>query len=281
MTHDEARELIGAVPGETSAELQAHLTTCPECRAYREQMLAFDVQLRRALELDWQKIQGAAPPAGPMPKPPAAANPTAARAVRPPAGVTDDDSTTGGRVADADLPTANRATVSVLKRKGTAPVAKHSRPRLFALAASVAAALVIGSVLWLSRPPATLAAEIVTHVQGEPNSWAKTEPLAADKLDAVLRKSGVHLGSAMQPVVYASSCWFRGHFVPHVVVTTKDGPVTVMILLHEQVNAAQQFNEDGYSGLLVPAGTGSVAVLSRTPMNLEKPAATVVHALVH
>ncbi len=115
----------------------------------------------------------------------------------------------------------------------------------------MAAALVVGGVLWLSRPPESLAAEIVTHVEGEPNSWQKTEPLSAEKLDAVLHKSGVNLGPGMLPVVYASSCWFRGHYVPHVVVTTKDGPVTVMILLHEQVNAAQQFNEDG---LLGPVG---------------------------
>ncbi len=79
----------------------------------------------------------------------------------------------------------------------------------------------------------------------------------------------------MEPIVYASSCWFRGHFVPHVVVTTKHGPVTVMILLHEKITATQQFNEDGFAGLLVPAHTGSVAVLSRTPMDLEQPAADV------
>lgn len=244
MTHDEARELIGAVPGEVSAELETHLKTCPECRAYREQMLAFDARLRRALELDWHKIAGTAPPSGPIPKPP-------------------------------PVP----ANVTPLPPKAREPSAKRAQPRLFALAASVAAALVVGGVLWLSRPPASLAAEIVTHVEGEPHSWEKTEPITTERLDAVLRKSGVNLGSGMQPVVYASSCWFRGHYVPHVVVTTKDGPVTVMILLHERVNASQQFKEAGYSGLLVPAPNGSVAVLSRTPMNLEKPAANVIHAL--
>lgn len=247
MTHDEARELIGAVPGETTPELLEHLQTCPECQAYRDDMLAFDAKLRRALELDWQKIAGSAPPAGPLPKALAVA-------------------------------TSN---VTPLKPKQPAtPVLKTARPRIFAFAASLAAALVIGSVLWLSRPPESLAAEIVTHVEGEPNSWQETEPLPAEKLEAVLRKSGVNLGPGMMPVVYASSCWFRGHFVPHVVVTTPDGPVTVMILLHEQVKAAQQFNEDGFSGLLVPARTGSVAVLSRTPMNLEKPAANVVQAIL-
>jgi len=261
MTHDEARELIGAVPGEASAELQAHLKTCPECQAYRDEMLAFDAKLRQAMELDWHKIAGTAPPGGPMPKPLAQESRPAPNAAS----------------ADPDAPV--RAKVTSLSAKARAPLAKHTRPRLFALAASVAAALLVGGVLWLSRPPESLAAEIVTHVEGEPHSWEKTEPVTAEKLDAVLRKSGVNLGSGMQPVVYASSCWFKGHYVPHVVVTTKDGPVTVMILLHERVNAARQFNEAGYSGLLVPASTGSVAVLSRTPMDLDKPAANVVHAL--
>jgi hypothetical protein len=258
MTHDEARELIGANPDEASAELLAHLHTCPECQAYRKEMLALNAKLRRALELDWQKVQKSAPPDGP---------PTALRNVAP------------APPADRPNVTADTANVAVLKRKEPAPVAKHKRPRLFALAASIAAALLIGGTLWLSRPPTSLAAEIVTHVEGEPNSWHETQPVPVEQLDAVLRKSGVKLGTGMEPVVYASSCWFRGHFVPHVVVTTKHGPVTVMILLHERVTATQQFNEAGYSGLLVPASTGSVAVLSRTPMALEQPAAEVVHAL--
>jgi hypothetical protein len=258
MTHDEARELIGADPDDASAELLEHLKTCPECQAYREEMLALNAKLRRALELDWQKVQKTAPPGGP---------PTGLRTAAP------------ALPADRPNVAADMANVTVLKRKAPAPVAKHRRPRLFAFAASVAAALIIGGTLWLSRPPTSLAAEVVAHVEGEPDSWQKIEPVPAEQLEAVLRKSGVKLGTGMEPVVYASSCWFRGHFVPHVVVTTKHGPVTVMILLHEHVTAAQQFNEDGYSGLLVPASTGGVAVLSRTPMALEQPAADVVHAL--
>jgi hypothetical protein len=258
MTHDEARELIGAEPDAASAELLEHLKTCPECQAYREEMLALNAKLRRALELDWQKVQKTAPPGGP---------PTGLRTAAP------------ALPADRPNVTADTANVTVLKRKAPAPVVKHRRPRLFAFAASIAAALIIGATLWLSRPPTSLAAEIVAHVEGEPDSWHKIEPVPAEQLEAVLRKSGVKLGTGMEPVVYASGCWFRGHFVPHVVVTTKHGPVTVMILLHEHITAAQQFNEDGFSGLLVPASTGSVAVLSRTPMALEQPAADVVHAL--
>jgi hypothetical protein len=49
--------------------------------------------------------------------------------------------------------------------------------------------------------------------------------------------------------------------------------------LNEHVDAAQRFNEDGYTGMLVPAPAGSIAVVSRTPMALEKPAQDVIHAL--
>jgi hypothetical protein len=246
MTCDEARELIGADPEATSPELLSHLAKCPECQAYRDQLIALNAKIRQALKLDWDKVQ-----------------PTATQAAGRPAA----------------LPPAVRSNVTPFRRSRRPAVAKHLRPRLFAFGVSVAAALVVAFTLWLSRPPESLAAEIVTHVKGEPNSWQQTQPVGAGKVDAVLHKSGVKLGQGMQPVVYASSCWFRGHFVPHLVVMTKDGPVTVMILLNEKVQAAQQFNEEGYSGLLVPVRTGSVAVLSRTPMPLEQPASDVAKAL--
>jgi hypothetical protein len=272
VTCDEARELIGADPEGTSPELLSHLAKCPECQPYREQMLTLNAKIRHALELDWQKVQPTAPPS----VPPWATSPSgvaASTAAEP----TPRSEQAAGRPAAP--PPAERSNVTPFRRKAPAAVAKHQRPRLFALAASVAAALLVAFTLWLSRPPESLAAEIVTHVNGEPDSWHQTQPVGTDRLDAVLRKSGVKLGLGMQPVVYANSCWFRGHFVPHFVVMTKDGPVTVMILLHEKVQTALQFNEEGYSGLLVPVRSGSVAVLSRTPMSLQQPASDVVKAL--
>jgi hypothetical protein len=286
MTCDEARELIGADPEATSPELLSHLAKCPECQAYRDQLIALNAKIRQALKLDWQKVQPTAPPSVPpiaasaTPASPAPASATSASAAPPSAAPTSTPPTaTQAAGRPAALPPAVRSNVTPFRRGRRPAVAKHRRPRLFAFGVSVAAALVVAFTLWLSRPPESLAAEIVTHVKGEPNSWQQTQPVGAEKIDAVLHKSGVKLGQGMQPVVYASSCWFRGHFVPHLVVMTKDGPVTVMILLNEKVQTAQQFNEEGYSGLLVPVRTGSVAVLSRTPMPLERPASDVAKAL--
>jgi hypothetical protein len=264
MTCEEAKILIGGAPNETSTELLEHLRTCTQCQALRQQTLALDEKLRRALELDFQALQTATALTND------AATRSLAGAARP--------------LAPGDTPTpdpAEPSNVVVLPRRRSGPVTvpKQKRPRLMAVAASLVTASVVALTLWLTRPPPTLAAEIVKHVEGEPNSWSKTQPVANDHWKAVLRKSGVRLGPGVQSVVYASSCWFRGHFVPHFVLTTQDGPVTVMILLNEKVNAPEQFHEEGYSGLLVPASTGSVAVLSRTPMPLEQPADTVIKAL--
>ena len=63
-------------------------------------------------------------------------------------------------------------------------------------------------------------------------------------------------------VSYAQSCLFRGHHVPHLVVQTGMGPVTVMVLVHENVAAARMFDKGGYRGTIVPVpGHGSIAVL--------------------
>ena len=135
--------------------------------------------------------------------------------------------------------------------------------REYALAASVVVAVAAALAVWLLRPTDTLAREVVAHVKGEPASWLSAHNVSAWSIDRALESSGVGLDLASDKVVYAQSCWFRGHYVPHLVVETTHGPVTVLILRHEQVKARDDFREGGMSGVIVPAGDGSIAVLAR------------------
>jgi hypothetical protein len=104
---------------------------------------------------------------------------------------------------------------------------------------------------------------VVAHVKGEPDSWMSTIKVSAGSIDHALKSSGVGLDLASDKIVYAQSCWFRGHYVPHLVVQTTQGPATVLILRHEQVKARDAFHEGGMTGIIVPAGDGSIAVLTR------------------
>ena len=137
--------------------------------------------------------------------------------------------------------------------------------RWMAMAASLLLALVAAAGVWLTLPQRSLAAAVVAHMAGEPDAWQLTDvPVPDTDLNEVLKDSKLRLKPAAGVVSYASSCSFRGHKVPHLVVQTQSGPVTVMVLVHEAVRNPKQFDEQGYRGTIVPVpGHGSIAVLMR------------------
>jgi Protein of unknown function (DUF3379) len=158
-----------------------------------------------------------------------------------------------------DIPV--KAAVLPFARK--AATAVRGRGRTMALAASVLLAVVIAGGIWLTLPQRSLAAAVVEHMAGEPDAWRRSDVAVPNaELNAVLQASKLRLKSDAGLVSYAASCDFRGHKVPHLVVQTPSGPVTVMVLVHEPVTNPRQFDEHGYRGTIVPVpGHGSIAVL--------------------
>ena len=153
-----------------------------------------------------------------------------------------------------------KAALELPLHKIRAPAAP-SRTRRFALAASVLLAVFIGAGAWLLPQPA-LAEQLVEHLRHESDSWTLQRRLSPEEVGQVLKRAGVSYDSRL-PIVYASPCPIRGHVVPHLVVPTEHGPITVMLLAHEKVDRPSEVREGEYRGTLVPAGEGSVAVLTR------------------
>ena len=161
----------------------------------------------------------------------------------------------------------NRSPAVPLAAQAQAARARRLPRRWFAAAASVLLAAVVAGSLWLAAPGPSLAADVVSHMAGEPGAWARTDiPVPQPKLDKVLSEAHVRLRANAGLVSYANSCLFRGHIVPHLVVQTEAGPVTVMVLTHESSRTRVRFDEHGYRGVIVPIpGHGSLAVLERGP----------------
>jgi Protein of unknown function (DUF3379) len=137
--------------------------------------------------------------------------------------------------------------------------------RWLALAASVVFGAVVIGLIWVV-PSRSLAAAVVAHMAGEPDAWQTEAAVRAPDLDAVLQDSKLKLMPNAGTVSYASSCPFRGHVVPHLVVQSDAGPVTVMVLVHESKAKWKQFDEQGYRGVIVPVkGHGALAVLMKDP----------------
>ncbi len=157
--------------------------------------------------------------------------------------------------------------------------------RWIAAAASLLLGTVVAVSLWLAAPGRSLAADVVGHMAGEPDAWARTGVRVPEpQLDRVLTGAHLRLKAGAGLVSYANSCSFRGHTVPHLVVQTESGPVTVMVLTHEALQSAVRFNEHGYRGMIIPVrGHGSLAVLEQGPgvdiKTVEDVAARVMRAV--
>jgi hypothetical protein len=156
------------------------------------------------------------------------------------------------------------APVASVTRISTARAARQAKPLSswsgWAWAACAAVASVL--VIWALRPSDTLAHDLVAHVEFESDSWSSDHPIPATRTNDILAKAGVALDMSSDKVVYARNCLFRGHVVPHLVVTTSRGPVTVLLLPHEHVTQRTTFHEDGMTGVITPAPHGSVAILA-------------------
>lgn len=159
--------------------------------------------------------------------------------------------------------------------------AERGVPRRYALAAAVAGVAILVGLLWTAFPRESLASAVVAHMDHEPDAWATTTMLEARDVAHVLERSGVQLAPGLSGVTYARSCWFRGRYVPHLVVQMPDGPVTVLVLPQERIERASDFEERGYRGTLVPARRGSIAVLARDATRVDGVAERLQAALVY
>ena len=159
------------------------------------------------------------------------------------------------------------------------PPAAPVRRRDFSLPVGIAAAALLAAtlaaILFGIYPRPSLAAAVTEHAQHEPDEWRARDPVSKAALDAVLARSGVALAPGAPTVTYAQSCWFRGRYVPHLVVQTERGPVMVMVLAHEHVARATPFAEQGFQGLLVPAPKGALALLTPDGADVAAVAAAV------
>jgi uncharacterized protein DUF3379 len=177
------------------------------------------------------------------------------------------------RTLDADI----RRALELAPQAARTPRRLRAPWRRWALAASVLVAMAAVLGLWLLRPSDTLARAVVAHVQAEPESWLDAHDVTARSIAEALNSGGVALDVTSAHITYAQSCWFRGHYVPHLVLQTTRGPATIILLRHETVSARRAFHEAGMSGVLVPAGQGSIAVLARGGDELDTLAGRMQH----
>ena len=151
--------------------------------------------------------------------------------------------------------------------------------RLFAIAASLVVGLSVGLVLLVSVPRTSVAREVMDHILHEPGTTAATAPLPPAELAGVLDPDGTRLRLDIGDVTFAARCLFDGRVVPHLVVQTPEGPVTVLMLTHRTIRKPVEIDEQGYRGLVLPAPRGSLAIVGQGIPNADEVAKKVFDAV--
>jgi hypothetical protein len=153
------------------------------------------------------------------------------------------------------------------------------RRRLFAIAASLVAGAAVGVVLLVSVPRASIAREVIGHVAHEPGAMISTAPLEPAALAEILDPDGTRLRRGAGEVTFAARCEFDGHVVPHLVVRTPDGPVTVLMLRHRTIAEPIRIDREGYRGVVLPAPKGAIAIVGSGIADIDGVARTVFDAV--
>jgi hypothetical protein len=145
-----------------------------------------------------------------------------------------------------------------------APKLTQSNPRFWRMAASllITAVVVAFTSIWLLTPRDTFAAEVIAHIEEEPDSLLITsESVSHERIEKLLAAARMRLKPGMGLISYATPCTFRGRLSPHLVVQTEHGPVTVLVLPEEPTRPRQTINEEGFEGVVLPAPRGVIVVL--------------------
>lgn len=158
--------------------------------------------------------------------------------------------------------------VEVATPQATAPVRAQPQ-RWWAMAASLVAGVIVAATLWVSWPEPSLASEVFDHAAHELEAWSMTGQVAGPEVAKVLDASGVTLREGAGTVTFARRCFFDRHWVPHLVVQTEAGPVTVFLLGHREVSGETRLEGEGYEAIVLPAPRGSIAVVGRDVPGLD------------
>lgn len=135
------------------------------------------------------------------------------------------------------------------------------------LALGLAASIVLATVLVVrSLAPASdypsLESEILAHLDHEQGALTvTTEAEAGWRIDNVIGPYA-QVDSSAGLISYARTCVIDGHAVPHLVLQGESGPVTLILLPDEKIDAARPIEGESVRGVILPVGDGSIAIIS-------------------
>lgn len=150
--------------------------------------------------------------------------------------------------------------------------ARRVPPVWLAVAATIALVAVFGvRNLSTDIEYESLADQVLAHLDGEPMGLRVTDVAITDeRLYSVVPANVAHMDHDAGLITYAQSCDINGNSVPHLVIQGEHGPITILLMPREYVAEAIELKGQNVSGVILPVGDGSIAIIGSREENLER-----------
>ncbi len=167
---------------------------------------------------------------------------------------------------DIEAVAASDNVVSLASRRS------FSTPTRYALAATVLLAALIGfRLLAPSVSHASLEEQVLAHVDREPGAFRVTStPVSDSRLARAVPTHIAALNHDAGMITYAQSCSINGRSVPHLVIQGEHGPITILLMPYESVSEARTFEGENVHGVILPVGSGSIAIIGNRDEQLDR-----------
>ena len=138
------------------------------------------------------------------------------------------------------------------------------RKWLFSGIAASLLALVISFTLWSPSEVdgVQLSKQVISHYYEDTHALNVHMDVAKNNIDTMLASYGGKLKGPIGKVAFLGHCIVGGHTGVHLVLSTQQGPVTVLILPTQPVNHLYKLHDQQLSGIVYPSRKGSIAILA-------------------
>ena len=143
--------------------------------------------------------------------------------------------------------------------RGERPVWRRHFPQ-FAAAILVTLSVIAAGFVAVNREPG-LDEIVISLIQDAPYALSAKGPVHATEILAALRPVGVSVYGEIGPVTFASRCFVRGNLAGHLVLKGATAPVTIFLIPSEQVAKRTAVTSPHLSGILLPNGPGTIAII--------------------
>lgn len=144
------------------------------------------------------------------------------------------------------------------------------RRRVLAMAASVALASASAGYWWMERDDPMALAGIEFVISEEASAILAAKAPDARALQAALGALGVSLPRQIGELRYVGTCPFLGMLAHHVVATTPQGKVTLLLLPGKRVGERRHARSRGLAAMVSPAAGGAIALVGDSERSIER-----------